>query len=140
MRGAPSTCTESAVVRAIENWFRAVHTGDPKDVRQSIAADFRSVTLAPFGPSESLFKGRKEADLLAYIKTRSQKHEVLTLRSVKFNGWRLNSLQFGPIFYDRTADDLGPNPRHGFGKGAYQCAPGQKRGLIVLNAGPEDSN
>lgn len=136
IEGAPSGCSMISAVRAIENWFRAVESGDPADIPKGIAADFRSVTISPFAPTETLFMGRKYADLIAYTEARSQEHERLELRLVQFNGWRLNSLQFGPILYYRTADDLGEVSMRGTGKGAYQCGPGRREGIIVLSIGP----
>lgn len=136
IEGAPSGCSMAAAVNAIQSWFRAVHSGDPADIPNGIAADFLSVTISPFAPTETLFVGRKYADLVAYTKARSQQHERLELRLVQFNGWRLNSLQFGPILYHRRADDLGEVSMRGMGKGAYQCGRGRREGIIVLSIGP----
>lgn len=136
IEGAPSGCSTAAAVHAIQSWFRAVQSGDPADISKGIAADFRSVTISPFAPTETLFMGRRYADLVAYTKARSQQHERLELRLLQFNGWRLNSLQFGPILYYRTADDLGGVSMRGGGKGAYQCGQGQRDGIIVLSIGP----
>lgn len=136
IEGAPSGCSMEEAVLAIQSWFRAVQSGDPADIPNGIAADFRSVTISPFAPTETLFMGRKYADLVAYTQARSQQGERLELRLVQFNGWRLNSLQFGPILYYRTADDLGEVSLRGTGKGAYQCGRGRSEGIIVLSIGP----
>jgi hypothetical protein len=56
---------------------------------------------------------------------------------VTFNGWDWRglterSLQFGPIYVLRSADDLGAKPLPAFGKGMYWC----NTGILALTLGP----
>ena len=41
-------------------------------------------------------------------------------------------LNFGPIYFLRSADDLGKTPREGIGKGAYVCG----QGVVVFSVAP----
>ena len=62
----------------------------------------------------------------------TRRHEHLTVQEVTFNRWRGHGLQFGPIHFMRSADDLGDRALPGIGKGEYWCG----RGVSVLNLGP----
>lgn len=81
-----------------------------------------------------MFAGHNWADISEYVKRRAHAHERLTLRSIAFTGWRAGALNFGPIYFERSADDLGPMLHRGIGKGAYVCG----RGLAVLSIAPHD--
>jgi hypothetical protein len=127
--GLPPSCTPSAAVAALAGWFRAVSTGDTRAISASVSPRFDWVSVAPFAPQEPLFTTHEWADLTAYVKRRSQAHERVRLESVTFTGWRSGMLQFGPLYLDRSADDLGPTPMRGIGKGAYKCG----EGLVALS-------
>lgn len=130
--GLPPSCTTSAAIAAVKSWFRAVETGDPRFIAHGVSRHFRWISVSPFTRSERLFDGRRWSELQEYVERRHRQYEVLRLRSIQFNGWRDGALQFGPILYERSADDLGPTSLSGMGKGAYACG----EGLIVLSIAP----
>jgi hypothetical protein len=127
--GLPPLCRASAAVAAINSWFRAVETGDTSLIVAGVSRRFHWVSVSPFTRSEPEFTGYIWSDLRAYVERRGRAHETLVLRSVVFTGWRSGALNFGPISFERSADDLGPLPLQGIGKGAYACG----EGLIALS-------
>ena len=122
--GLPPSCTASAAVAALTGWFRAVSTGDTRAISGNVSPRFDWVSVAPFAPKEPLFTTHEWADLASYVKRRSRAHERVRLESVTFTGWRSGTLHFGPLCLERSADDLGPTPVRGIGKGAYKCGDG----------------
>jgi hypothetical protein len=130
--GVPPSCRTAAAVAAINNWFRAVETGDTSLIAAGVSRRFHWVSVSPFTQSEPEFAGYRWADLRAYVERRGRARERLVLQSVAFTGWRHDALNFGPIYFERSADDLGPAPLQGIGKGAYACG----EGLVVLSVAP----
>ena len=130
--GLPPPCRTSDAVAAINNWFRAVETGDTLLIAAGVSRRFHWISVSPFTRSESLFTTGLWADLDAYAKRRARAREQLVLQSIVFAGWRSGALNFGPIYFERSADDLGPVPLQGMGKGAYAC----REGLIALSVAP----
>ena len=130
--GVPPSCRTSAAVAAIKTWFRAVETGDTLLIAAGVSRRFHWVSVSPFTRSEPEFTGYRWPDLRAYVERRGRARERLVLQSVTFTGWRHDALNFGPIYFERSADDLGPVPLDGIGKGAYACG----EGLIALSVAP----
>src|SRR2546423_4776476 len=133
--GAPSGCTAAAGVIAISAWFAAFQKGDSAGLARTTAAAYRSqfvFSTGRFIQSEPFFVTRTFRQLLSYSRQRTRRHERITIQRIWFNGWRGRGLQFGPIYFIRSADDLGSNARQGVGKGEYRCGSG----LSVLNLGP----
>lgn len=130
--GVPPSCRTSAAVAAIKTWFRAVETGDTSMIAAGVSRRFHWVSVSPFTRSEPEFTGYRWPDLRAYVERRGRARERFALQSVTFTGWRHDALNFGPIYFERSADDLGPVPLPGIGKGAYACG----EGLIVLSVAP----
>jgi hypothetical protein len=133
--GVPPSCRTAAAVAAINNWFRAVETGDTSLIAAAVARRFHWISVSSFTTSESEFAGYHWSDLREYVEQRGRAHETLVLLSVIFTGWRSGALNFGPIHFERSADDLGPKPLQplqGIGKGAYACG----EGLIALSVAP----
>jgi len=130
--GLPPLCRAAGAVAAINNWFRAVETGDTSLIAAGVSRRFHWISISPFTESEWLFTTGLWADLDTYAKRRARARERLVLRSVAFAGWRKGALNFGPIYFERSADDLGPKPLQGIGKGAYACG----EGLIALSVAP----
>jgi hypothetical protein len=130
--GLPARCDASAAVKAIKHWFRAVETGDPRMIAASISRRFAWISVSPFTPAESLFTTRRWNDLDTYASARAGARERLRLRSVTFTGWRNSALNFGPVHFTRSAEDLGPDTLDGIGKGAYACGDG----LIAFSTAP----
>jgi hypothetical protein len=134
--GVPPSCRTSAAVAAINSWFRAVETGDTLLIAAGVSRRFHWVSVSPFTRSEPEFTGYSWSDLRAYVERRRRAHETLVLRSVVFTGWRNGALNFGPIYFERSADDLGPVPLEGIGKGAYACGEGLVALSVARASGP----
>jgi hypothetical protein len=130
--GVPPSCRTSAAVAAINNWFRAVETGDTSLIAAGVSRRFHWISVSPFTGSEPEFTGYRWPDLREYVERRGRAHETLVLQAVAFTGWRGGALNFGPIYFERSADDVGPVPLQGIGKGAYACS----EGLIALSVTP----
>jgi hypothetical protein len=130
--GLPPSCRAAAAVAAINNWFRAVETGDTLLIAAGVSRRFHWVSVSPFTLAEPAFTGYRWPGLRAYVERRGRARERLVLQSVTFTGWRQDALNFGPIYFERSADDLGPVPLQGIGKGAYACG----EGLIALSVAP----
>jgi hypothetical protein len=133
---APPSCSAAAAVAAIQGWFRAVASGDAAAVRSSVSPHFSVVSAGVNGAAEPFFRADNMSQLLAYVRRRARVHERLDLRSVTFNGWHGQSLWFGPISYDRVADDVPGGSHAWIGKGVYAC----NKGLSALNTAPLPSN
>ena len=88
-----------------------------------------------FTPTDTFTLARTLPDLLSYARKRVRKHERIELQQVTFNDWRGHWLNFGPIYFLRSADDLGKGALPGVGKGAYWCG----KGIFVWNTGPRPS-
>ena len=125
------SCGAREGVQAISQWFAAFNTADSSKLDEATASRFVFST-GRFIHGEPFFVTRDIPALLRYALKRSRHRERLRVQEVWFNGWRDGDLQFGPIYFMRSADDLGKDPRPGVGKGAYRCGDG----VEVLNVGP----
>lgn len=133
--GAPRGCSAAAGVRAITLFFNAFNKADSLGLARatsSRAPNHFVFTTAKFNPADRFIRIEDLWKLVAYARARARHQERLTLQQVQFNRWRGELLEFGPIYFLRSADDLGPGPRPGVGKGAYLCG----QGMRVLNLGP----
>ena len=128
----PHSCRPSDAVQSIENWWLAVSSGDARLIAKSVSPRFWWISVSPFNKLERLFTTHRWVDLEPYIKRRARAHERLILRAVRFTGWRRGALNFGPIYFERRADDLGRKPLEGIGKGAFACS----QGLVTLSIAP----
>jgi hypothetical protein len=128
-------CGAALAIDAISQWFESFSAADSVGLAKATAVRGPRgfvFSTGRFTPSEEFFVTHRLSQLVAYARTRARRHERMTIQEVKFNGWRYGALQFGPIYFLRTADDLGRKPLPGFGKGGYRC----HQGLSVLNVGP----
>ena len=132
--GAPRGCSARESIRALNDWFNAFNTADSAKLVRLTAPQFVFST-GRFAPSETFFAARDVAALARYARTRAVQHEQMHVQEVKFNRWRYRALQFGPIYFLRSARDLGTRPVPGIGKGGVYC--GGRLG--VLNVGPRPS-
>ena len=105
--GVPPACRTSAAVAAINSWFRAVERGDTLLIAAGVSRRFHWVSVSPFTTSEPMFTAYRWSELGAYVERRGRARERLVLQSVVFTGWRHDALNFGPIYFERSADDLG---------------------------------
>ena len=133
--GAPAGCSTQAAAAAIDAFFAALRTGDSTALAQATAPMYNGefdFYMGKFSSSDSGFRARTLSELLPYARSRAWQHERITVQHVTFNYWRDQRLGFGPIYYLRSADDLGSTPRAGIGKGEYWCG----KGIFILSMGP----
>jgi hypothetical protein len=123
---APHGCSAAAGISAISAWFAAFNDADSARLaRASATPNGRFVfSIAKFATSDNFIPARTFEDLLAYVRERARQHERMTVQEVKFDGWRGQVLQWDPIYFTRSADDLGDKPLPGVGKGGYWCGKG----------------
>jgi hypothetical protein len=126
--GAPSGCSASAAIAAIDLFLAAMRSADSAGLARAMAPRF-TFSTGKFTPADTFFVTHAIPELLRYARKRARAHERMTLQAVTFNGWRGGELQFGPIYFLRFADDLGHVPLGGIGKGAFACG----QGLTVFN-------
>lgn len=125
-------CGTAEAVAALKTWFQAVSTGDTALVRKAIAPTFQWVSVPlQIVNSNAQFVGRDLPSLTKYVSERGRMHDTIELQDLTFNGWEGDLLHIGPLWYRRTADDLGSTPLLGVGKASYLCG----QGLIVLSIG-----
>jgi len=123
---APRGCSAASGISAITAWFAAFNDADSARLaRASATPHGRFVfSIATFATSDTSIPARTFKDLLAYARKRARQHERMTVQEVKFDGWRGQVLQWDPIYFTRSADDLGDKPLPGVGKGGYWCGKG----------------
>jgi hypothetical protein len=129
--GAPAGCSAQAGLDAIDSWFAAMARGDSAGFARVMSSPFVFST-GKFTPTDAFVVARSIGQLVDYARRRASHREHLVLEAITFNRWRGQGLEFGPVYFLRTADDLGPAPRPGIGKGEYLC----NRGLSVINFAP----
>jgi hypothetical protein len=129
--GAPAGCSARAGLDAIDSWFAAMASRDSASFARVMSSPF-VLSTGRFTATDAFFVGRSIGQLVDYARRRASHRERLVLQAITFNRWRGQGLEFGPVYFLRSADDLGPVPRPGIGKGEYLC----NRGLHVLNLGP----
>ena len=131
--GAPAGCSASAGITALDQLFEALNGADSGGLARAFATrqGFVFSMSKGFAPTPT-FVGYSIAEVLRYARHRAWHHERLTLQAVTFNGWRGRVMQFGPVYFLRSADDLGKRPREGNGKGWFIC----DQGVGGTNLGP----
>jgi hypothetical protein len=124
--GAPSGCSASDAIAALQDWFVAMERGDSVILARSVAPRFL-FTSGGFSAKDTFVALQTVVDLVNYARRRSLQHERLQVDWIKFNYWNYRSLEFGPLAFRRSADDLGATPRWGTGGGQYICGQGISR-------------
>ena len=130
--GAPSGCSAAAGIAAITRFFAAFNDADSAGLAQAVSLGGFVFSTGKFTPREPFVRIENLTELVHYARGRTRRHDRMTVQQVKFNGWRGKLLLFGPIYFLRAADDLGPRPRPGIGQGMYRCG----RGILVLGLAP----
>jgi hypothetical protein len=133
--GAPPGCSIAMAAASIDAFFAAMQTADSTALAHATAPIYAgrfTFSTGKFTPADSFVLAHGLPDLLAYARTRARRHEHITVQQVAFNEWRGTKLEFGPIYFLRSATDLGSAARPGIGKGEYVC----RTGISVLNTGP----
>src|SRR6478672_12436364 len=116
--GAPRGCSAAAGISAISAWFAAFNDADSAALaKASSTPNGRFVfSIGKFGTLDTFFRARTFEDLLGYARQRASQHDRMTLREVRFTGWRGKVLQWDPIYFTRSASDLGDKDLSGAGK------------------------
>ena len=138
---APTGCDAQTVAERLADLFSAVNQADPtitdRFFGQSQNAPFQWYSMDEVVHNTYLkhhFVAHHFDELTAYWPARFGQHEQLQLLSVQINGWDagIDVVNFGPLAFTRTADDLGPpgTEYQGEGKGAYSCS---QRAFVVLS-------
>jgi hypothetical protein len=120
---------------ALDSLFGAMRDADSARLAWAVAPIYHGefvFSTGKFSPSDTFVVAHEVSALLRYARQRRRQHEHIAVQQVTFNYWRGRGLQFGPIYFTRTADDLGTGVRFGIGKGEYVCG----RGISVLNTAP----
>jgi hypothetical protein len=124
--GGPRGCSAAAGISAISAWFAAFNDADSAGLAHASATpNGRFVfSTGKFATSDKFIPARTFEELLGYVRGRARQRERMTVQEVTFNGWREKVLQFGPIYFTRSANDLGDKALPGIGKGGYWCGQG----------------
>jgi hypothetical protein len=125
---------ERAAVAAVTTWLSAIGTGDTGAVRRSVARRFAWISAGRNGWSEPTFRAKNFAELFAYVRRRSARHERIANVSIPAGGWHDGRLMLGIVSYTRTADDVA-GVQHWLAKGEYECGAG----IYVFSAAPQDN-
>ena len=124
--GAPRGCSAAAGISALRAWFTAFSDADSAALaKASSTPKGRFVfSIGKFASSDTFTPARTFEELLAYARKRARQHERMTVQEVRFDGWRGKVLQWDPIYFTRSANDLGDKALPGVGKGGYWCGQG----------------
>ena len=129
---APTACSASSAVSAIDTWFTAFNNADSAGLAVALASRFVVSTGKHWitGDAHRRFDDTLST-LFGYVRQRHTVNERLSLDSVRFHGWRGARLGFMP-YYKRSAADLGRAAIAGWGKAEFWC----RAGIRVLNLAP----
>ena len=108
--GAPAGCSARAGFDAIDAWFVAMARHDSAGLTRVMSSRF-VFSIGRFTPHDAFFVERSIGQLVDYARRRASHRERLVLQAITFNRWRGQGLEFGPVYFLRTADDLGPKSR-----------------------------
>ena len=124
--GAPRGCSAAAGISALRAWFTAFTDADSAGLaKASSTPKGRFVfSIGKFATSDRFFLARTFEELLAYARERARQHERIAVQEVRFDSWRGRVLQWDPIYFTRSANDLGDKALPGAGKGGYWCGQG----------------
>ena len=124
--GAPRGCSAASGIAAISAWFAAFADADSARLAKASSTPHgRFVfSIGKFATSDTVFRARTFEELLAYARKRAPQRERMTVQEVKFRGWSGRVLEWDPIYFTRSANDLGDTALRGVGKGGYWCGQG----------------
>jgi len=129
--GTPRGCSARVAIHVINDWFMAFNSADSAKLDRATATRF-GFTSGAFSRAHPFVSAHDIATLVRYSRSRAAKHERLSVQEVTFNHWRGRALKVGPIYFLRSADDLGREPLPGIGKGEVVCG----EGMHILNVAP----
>ena len=123
---APRGCSAAKATSAITAWFTAFTNADSAGLAKASSTPKGRFVLsvAKFGTSDTFIRTRTFEELLAYARHRARQHERMTVQEVRFDGWHGRVLEWDPIYFTRSADDLGDETLRGVAKGGYWCGQG----------------
>lgn len=132
--GAPRGCSAAAGISALRAWLTAFADADSAGLAKASSTPKGRFVFSSgkFATSDRFFLARTFEELLAYARERARQHERIAIQEVKFDGWRGRVLQWDPIYFTRSANDLGDTPLRGVGKGGYWC----RQGVWYLHLAP----
>jgi len=135
--GAPRGCSAASGISAITAWFAAFANADSAGLaKASSTPNGRFVfSIGKFATSDTFFRARTFEELLAYARKRAPQRERMTVQEVRFKGWSGRVLEWDPIYFTRSANDLGDKGLAGVGKGGYWCG----QGVWYLHLGPRQN-
>ena len=124
--GAPRGCSAALGISAIKAWFAAFTDADSAGLaRASSTPNGRFVfSIGKFATSDRFVRTRTFEEMIAYVRERAPHRERVMVQEVRFNGWHGRVLEWDPIHFTRSANDLGDKPLAGVGKGGYWCGQG----------------
>jgi hypothetical protein len=124
--GAPRGCSAASGISALSAWLAAFTDADSAGLaKASSTPNGRFVfSIGKFATSDRFFLARTFQELLAYARERAPQRERIAVQEVKFKGWSGRVLQLDPIYFTRSANDLGDKALPGAGKGGYWCGKG----------------
>jgi hypothetical protein len=136
--GAPRGCSAASGISAINAWFAAFNDADSvRLARASSTTNGRFVfSIGKFATSDTFIPARTFEEMIAHLRKRAQQRERITVQEVRFTGWRGRVLHFDPIYFTRSADDLGDKALPGVGKGGYWC----RQGVWFLHLAPRPAS
>ena len=133
---AAQPCTLASLSQALHDWFAIVESGEAERIGAVVdRTHFHWISMSPFAKDDTLIAVRNYDELDGYVRRASRLHERMWLTMVTPNEVRGEFLEFGPVVFERSADNLSPGRHRGIGKGEYHCGVG----LTVLSLGPEPS-
>ena len=123
---APRGCSAASGIAALRAWVTAFTDADSAGLAKASSTPHgRFVfSVGKFATSDRFFLARTFEELLAYARQRAPQHERIAIQEVKFDGWRGRVLQLDPIYFTRSANDLGDKTLAGVGKAGYWCGQG----------------
>ena len=132
--GAPRGCSAASGISAIKAWFAAFSDADSAGLaRASSTPNGRFVfSTGKFATSDRFILTRTFEELLVYARQRARQRERMTVQQITFKGWRGRVLEWGPMYFTRSANDLGDKDLPGVGKGGYWC----RQGVWYLHLAP----
>ncbi|HEY6072753.1 MAG TPA: hypothetical protein VIV15_04975 [Anaerolineales bacterium] len=123
---APRGCSAASGISAMQAWLAAFADADSARLAKASSTPHGRFVFSTgkFGASDRFFLARTFEELLAYARQRAPQRERITVQEVRFKGWDGRVLEMDPIYFTRSANDLGDKPLAGVGKAGYWCGQG----------------
>ena len=131
-------CSAAAGISAMKAWLTAFTEADSAGLAKASSTPHgRFVfSIGKFATSDRFFLARTFEELISYARQRAPQRERIAIQEVKFNGWHGRVLELDPIYFTRSANDLGDKPLRGIGKAGYWCG----QGVWYIHLAPRPEN